>query len=211
MGTVRCAHCGASEEIALARSEVVAPDLIRPSDDAAADGTRCPKCRVPVGKREACPGCGLAVARMTGFAAAQRAEVPDSVHAAWDAVLERWDDQARHDTLVQQVAAAEAFAWAAGQYQEVRQRRPHDRIAERQLERVRRTAEAAMLASATVRESDKRPYRSTTTILVMMVVVLLAGGLYATFMRDTRGSGPRTTPVAPRGAGVPRSVHLQGR
>jgi general stress protein CsbA len=144
---------------------------------------------------------------MKGFAATQRAEVPDSVHAAWDAVLERWDDQARHDTLVQQVASAEAFAWAAGQYQDVRQRRPHDRIAQRQLERVRRTAEAAMLASATVRESDKRPYRSTTTILVMMVVVLLAGGLYATVMRDTRGSGPRTTPAAP----VPRSVHLQGR
>jgi hypothetical protein len=168
---------------------------------------RCPKCHSVVGARSACPSCGLAAARMKSFSADRDADIPHSLHASWRRVTEAWTEQPRHDAFVQATAAAGAFAWAAGQYQEARRRGTiatvDDPIAVRQLARVRRTAEAAMLASAAARPSDaKQPYRGATTILVMMVVVLIAGALYARFMRETRSPAGPVTPVlpAPRGA-----------
>jgi hypothetical protein len=199
---VTCAHCGAEATLPLA-----APSASSPASSSAAaddDPRRCPKCHAAVGERAACPGCGLAADRMAGFSTSRAAEIPEAVLAAWHATLAAWETQARHDAFVQAVAAAGSFAWAAGQYQEERRRRPGDAIATRQLERVRRTAEAAMLASAAVRQDQKTPYRSATAILVMLVVVLVAGALYATFMREPRAPGV-STPVVPvqRGARSP--------
>jgi hypothetical protein len=205
---VTCEHCGASATLAFGPPASAPPSRARTRSTAppptAEDVARCPKCDAIVGERAACPGCGLAAGRMASFSASRAAEVPESVRAAWHQALAAWSEQARHDAFVQAVAGSGSFAWAAGQYQEERRRRPGDTLAARQLERVRRTAEAAMLASAAVREDVKAPYRSTTAILVMMVVVLVAGALYATFMRDSRS--PRTvTPVVPvhRGASTP--------
>lgn len=168
---------------------------------------RCPKCRALVGSRAACPGCGLASSRMAGFASARDAEIPEAVRAAWSAVVaspEAWAEQARHDAFVQLVASASAFAWAAGQYQEIRRQRPDDAVAVRQLERVRRTAEAAMLATTTVREVKQSPYRSATAILVMLVVLLIAGAVYARFMREAQDPAHAITPVAPLRPGAQR-------
>ncbi len=195
---------------------------------------RCPKCHARVGSRPACPSCGLASARMASFAADRDADIPPSLHAAWKRVTEAWGEQPRHDAFVQAVAYAGAFAWAAGQYQDARRRgvgraadlgdgqgdaesaatqgvateviaAAHDAIAARQLERVRRTAEAAMLAGAAARRDDtKPPYRSATTILVMMVVVLIAGALYARFMREARAPAGPVTPVLPVSRGAAR-------
>lgn len=194
---VTCAHCGAQASLPLAAAS-------ERGERAADDVRRCPKCHAAVGERAACPGCGLAAERMAGFSASRAAEIPEEVRAAWHAALAGWEVQARHDAFVQAVAASGSFAWAAGQYQDERRRRPGDAVATRQLERVRRTAEAAMLASAAVRQDQKTPYRSATAILVMLVVVLVAGALYATFMRDTRAPGT-STPVVPvhRGARSP--------
>ncbi len=168
---------------------------------------RCPKCRALVGSRAACPGCGLASSRMAGFSSARDSEIPEAVRAAWSAVVsspEAWVEQARHDAFVQLVASASAFAWAAGQYQEIRRQRPDDAIAVRQLERVRRTAEAAMLATTTVREVKQSPYRSATAILVMLVVLLIAGAVYARFMREAQDPAHAVTPVAPLRPGAQR-------
>lgn len=197
---VTCQHCGASAPVPLATpapAAIAAP----PAATAAAAlpapaADRCPKCHAEIGSRDACPGCGLAASRMAGFASSRAALVPEAALAAWEAVLAGWDTQARHDAFIQAVAAAGVFAWAAGQYQEARRQRAGDPIATRQLERVRRTAEAAMLASAAVRRDEKAPYRSAIAILVMMVVVLVAGALYARFMRDTRPPGTGA-PVVP--------------
>jgi len=206
---VTCVRCGAVEQVPLAKpattsaisaSEPGASDDAAPSKAPLPGERRCPKCEALVGDRAACPSCGLASSRMASFSASREGDIPDPVRAAWDAVTESpeaWASQARHDAFVQLVAAAAVFAWAAGQYQEIRRRRPDDAIALRQLERVRRTAEASMLATTTVRDVKQSPYRSATAILVMLVVVLVAGALYATFMREARSPASTITPVAP--------------
>lgn len=222
---VACARCGVAAPVPIAKAAPVDATVEQSAEPAPAerDGSqssqsshisglltverRCPKCDALVGGRAACPGCGLASSRMAGFSASRDADVPDSVRAAWAAVTESpemWAVQARHDAFVQLVAASSVFAWAAGQYQDVRRRRPDDAIATRQLERVRRTAEASMLATTTVREVKQSPYRSATAILVMLVVVLVAGALYATFMREARSPANTITPVAPLRPGAHR-------
>lgn len=193
---VRCSRCGMSEAVVAA----AALEAVAVADPAA---PRCPKCHGRYGDRAACPGCGLAVARMAGFALARAEDVPDPVRAAWQAVLANWDQQSLHDAFVQRVAGAGVFAWGAGQYQDMQRQRPDNPIAQRQLDRVRRTAEAAMLASAAVRDVDKRPYRGATAVLIMMIVVLIAGALYAALMRDSSTGGAAATNPA---AG-PRKLH----
>lgn len=218
---MRCAKCGAEAAVAVARpSRNRTPSGVLPPLDPAlaADDPReisglltverrCPKCRALVGSRPACPGCGLASARMAGFAAVRDAEIPEAVREAWAGLLaspEAWAEQGRHDAFVQLVAADQLFAWAAGQYQEIRLQRPEDAVALRQLDRVRRTAEAAMLASAAVREVKQSPYRSATAILVMLVVLLIAGAVYARFMREANDPALTVTPVAPLRPGAQR-------
>lgn len=218
-----CAHCGVAAQLSVTRANATdaaagllfasttaasptASSTAAASADAAPNtAPRCPKCHAVVGERAACPGCGLAAARMAGFSAARAASIPAELRASWKRATDSWQDQARHDAFVQVAVNAGAYAWAAGQYQDVRRQRPDDAIARRQLERVRRTAEAAMLASAAVRQEQKTPYRSATAILVMLVVVLMAGALYATFMRETRtpATGP-AMPVMPLRSGPAR-------
>ncbi len=193
----RCRHCGAKERV------VIAP-AAPPEGELEGDAEpRCPKCQTPVGQRRACPTCGLAAERMATFAAARDVASP-ALEACWQAALDAWTEQARHDAFVQAAAGAGAFAFAAGKYQEATRARPDDPIAPRQLARVRRTAEAAMLASAQVRHVEQKPYRSATAVLVLLVVALVAGGVYATFLRNTRGVAgaevaPRPVAPAPRG------------
>lgn len=220
-----CAHCGVAAQVSVTRDNTTAdaagllfsspasPPPASSSDPAPDAGPRCPKCHAVVAERAACPGCGLAAARMASWVAERAAAIPAELRASWGRVVESWQDQPRHDAFVQAAVNAGAYAWAAGQYQDALRQRPAAAgaadpiapIARRQLERVRRTAEAAMLASAAVRQEQKAPYRSATTILVMLVVVLVAGALYATFMRETRNpaAGP-AMPVMPLRSGPAR-------
>lgn len=193
--TVRCQHCGARAE--LASPGALAPEGASRADAAPDDGARCPKCRAAYGQRTACPGCGLAVARMAGFSAAQFADVPEALRQAWADVEASWDDQAQHDGFVQAVASSGAFAWGAGKYQDVCRQRPDDALAARQLARVRRTAEAAMLASAEVRPVVRAPYRNATAVLILLVLVLGAGTMYTTILRSPKAQLGTTRPAAP--------------
>jgi hypothetical protein len=194
-----CAVCAHAMTVALA-----APDG-REAGDA-----RCPKCGAPRRGDAACAGCGLAAARMADFAEARDASVPGPVHEAWAHAAAAWEDPARHDELLRQVASRNCYAWAAGRY---RARLP-DAIAERQLDRLRRAAEATLLATATVRpDAEMRPYRVTRGVLAFLIAVIAAGLLYATVIREppgarTTGNGPVFGPPGAAGATGPGHAPL---
>jgi hypothetical protein len=73
--------------------------------------------------------------------------VHETLEAAWQRAVEQWDDPARHEVLIGLVAQHSAFAWAAAKYKA----RAGDPIADAQLERLRKSVTATMLATATVR------------------------------------------------------------
>ena len=153
----------------------------------------CPKCGATRrGDATACPGCGLASSRMADFVEAHEArEAPGPVRAAWARVADGWGDPARHDELLRQVAAHCCYAWAAGRYRT----RGGDPIAERQLDRLRRAAEATLLAGATVRrEAAATPYRATVVVLALLVATVVVGLVYAALVR-----APSDATIAPAG------------
>ena len=113
----------------------------------------------------------------------------DEVTAAWDRVVEDWDDPARHDALIGLVAQHNCFVWAAARYKE----RAGDPIADKQLERLRRAATATMLATATARPEASQPYRKTFLYFAFVVFILLATVLAAKLIIDNYGR-----PVPPK-------------
>ena len=141
------------------------------------DAPLCPKCGAPRrADATSCATCGLAAARMAAYTDAREAAVPDSVRAAWARVEEAWSEPARHDELLREAAAHNGYAWAAGRYRT----RGRDPIAARQLDRLRRAAEATLLASATARpDAAARPYRSVIGVLAVLIVVIAVGLVYA--------------------------------
>jgi hypothetical protein len=157
----------------------------------------CPKCGATRrGDAAACPACGLASSRMADFTEAHDAAVPEPVRAAWAGVAGAWSDPARHDELLRQVAAHRCYAWAAGRYRT----RGGDPIAERQLDRLRRAAEATLLAGATVRrDTAALPYRATVGVLAVLIAAVVVGLVYAALARAPSGAtiapaGPATGP-----------------
>jgi predicted RNA-binding Zn-ribbon protein involved in translation (DUF1610 family) len=187
----RCPACG----------HVTVAALAVPSSDAPA----CPKCGATRGvDSAACPGCGLAADRMAAYREAAEAAVAEPVRAAWTRATEAWTEQARHDELMRQAAAHDGYAWAAGRYRT----RIGDPVAARQLDRLRRAAEATLLASATVRpEAGRTPYRGPVGVLAVLIFLLVVGVVGATMLR---GSGARSAvpvdsvgPAGPAGRGAP--------
>jgi uncharacterized Zn finger protein (UPF0148 family) len=161
----------------------------------AVDAPACPKCGAPRrGEAAACPACGLAASRMASYTEERDAAVPESVRAAWQRAAEAWSDPARHDELLQQVAAHRCYAWAAAHYRA----RTGDPVAERQLDRLRRAAEATLLAGATVRpDATAGPYRATLGVLAILIAAIVIGVVYATLIRGPSGA------VAPAGVSAP--------
>jgi hypothetical protein len=161
----------------------------------------CPKCGATRrGDQAACPGCGLASARMASYTEAHEAAVPEPVRAAWVRVAEAWSDPARHDELLRQVATHRCYAWAAGRYRT----RAGDPIAERQLDRLCRAAEATLLAGATVRrETAAAPFRATVGVLALLIATVVVGLVYAALVRPP--SDATIAPAGPAPAGHPMS------
>ena len=164
--------------------------------DAPSDAPLCPKCGTPRrGEAAACASCGLDVARMAGYSAVRDAAVPVTVRDAWARTTLRWNEPAAHDELMQLVAAHNCYAWAAGRY---RTRGPNA-VAQRQLERLRRAAEATLLASATARaDAPSRPYRATRGVLAILILAVVVGLVYATVIRDNP-----MRPIPARGPAIP--------
>jgi hypothetical protein len=110
--------------------------------------------------------------------------IPDAVRAAWQGAVDAWDDPARHEAVIAQVAQYSCFAWAAARYKE----RGDDAIAASQLERLRRAAEATMLATATVRRDSKpSPYRATIALFIVLVLAAI-GALVVTMVLHDRAT-----------------------
>ena len=160
---------------------------------AASEAPLCPKCgSARRAGGSACAACGLAVERMAAYRDARDAAVPDAVREAWAHASEAWSESARHDELLRRVAAHNCYAWAAGRYRT----RSGDAIAARQLDRLRRAAEATLLASATARPDPvARPYRAAIGVLAILIVVIVVGLLYAVIRQPA--TAPALAPAAP--------------
>ena len=142
--SVTCTSCGAKSAAEL--HEAAAPATTIPLEKL------CPKCGVTRDpEAAACRGCGISTARMAGFTAERDAAVPDDVRAEWDTLVGAWNDPARHDAFLLSVSRSNRFAWAAGATATRRCLRPHDPVAPRQLDRLRRAGEATLFASASAR------------------------------------------------------------
>lgn len=191
-GDAVCAICSACGH---AMTVPVAPAVVAP----AAAAPVCSRCGATRhGDATACPGCGLVASRRADDREASEAAVPEPVRTAWARAAEAWSDAACHDELLRQVAAHRCYAWAAGRYRT----RGGDPIADRQLDRLRRTAEATLLAGATVRrDAAAPPYRAAVGVLALLIATVVVGLVYATLIR-----GPSGATIAPAGPGPPAPV-----
>lgn len=140
----------------------------------------CPKCGATP-TEVACPKCGLATDKMDAFARKLDADVPAAVRAAWDVLEapEAWDSDERHAAFMRIVVDENAFAWAAQQY---RTKKPDPR-AETMLARVRKAAEARLVASASARPEPKTIFHSVKILVGGAVVMVIALLLLLHFMR----------------------------
>jgi hypothetical protein len=129
---------------------------------------------------------------MEAFANETDEGVPEVLTKAWEHALEKWDDPARHDELIRLINQNDAYAWAARRYRT----RP-DEIGTRALERIRKSAEASLMATAMPRKTkEKSAYRATTMMMIALVLLAAGGLVYAMVIRD-RGATPTPPSVTP--------------
>jgi uncharacterized Zn finger protein (UPF0148 family) len=161
----------------------------------------CPKCGKPRDDtRTSCATCGLAHARMAAFEQARDA-VPEALTRAWQHALEGWDEKARHDELLRLVTHHDAYAWAAARYRERLRERAGDAVADRELARVRRAAEAALTVSAATRQAKTRePYRSSMAILALLMLAAIGGLVYAMVRKSEAPPASELRPPGSPGA-----------
>lgn len=106
--------------------------------------------------------------------------IPEPVQAAWDDVVAHWDDPAKHAKLLGLVAQHDAFAWGAARYKE----RAGDPVADKQLERLRSAAVAAMFAKSTRKKDESTPYRTTLVLLAALLLMLVLALVFATILHN---------------------------
>lgn len=158
---------------------------------------RCPKCQSDlVPGAAACPACGLAAEHFDAFERDPIASPPE-VTAAWETCGAAWDDDAAHERFRAAVAAAGAFAFAAGAYRQAARERPGDERAADGLMRVQRMAEAALLTRPLAVElsrdagpGGRRPFRGAALLLVALLLVAVLGVIAAFMIHATRGESP---------------------
>ncbi|MDB4953338.1 MAG: hypothetical protein JWO36_907 [Myxococcales bacterium] len=128
---------------------------------------------------------------MEAFTETRDAAVPEVVRTAWQRTLDGWSEPERHDELLRLVGQHSAYAWVAGRYRDAQREHPADTIGERQLDRVRRAAEATLFVSATPRpDKANKPYQSTVAILVVLVLLMAIGLGYALVRDNTTQAKP---------------------
>jgi len=193
-----CSACGHMMRVPEARGEAAGAAPVAQAGEASGEMSvepsgpsapqpSCPKCGLRYrGEATACPACGLSVARMAPYAevrdAAASISVPEVLQAAWACTIQDWHTAARHDEFLQLVAIHHAYAWAAGRYRT----RGHEPVAVRQLDRLRRAAEATLLAGATPRAgaSARTSARARRRVLALVITVIAAGALFAMGIAD---------------------------
>lgn len=130
---------------------------------------------------------------MAAFGSQLDAGVPDVARVAWDRVKAQWEDTAAHDELLRLTTLHGCYAWVAARYREVKADAgppfreagaARDAIAERQLDRIRRAAEVALLTSGAPRpDKGSKAYQSTKLMLGLVIVLIIIGLLYTTYQR----------------------------
>ncbi len=181
-----------------ARASVKLATVPPPMRGAAAKAPECPKCGTAIKLgAAACASCGLASARMATFKSERDQAVPAEIRTAWDAVIEKWTDDARHDALFALIAARGEYGWAAGRYREQARERIGDPVAPKQMDRIRRAIEATMVVSATTRETKQAsPYKNTAMLLALLLAVLIVGMAYM-FIKSHNASSSEAPPPPP--------------
>lgn len=111
------------------------------------------------------------------------------VEAAWQTLVDRWDDPAGHEAFMSLVAKHGAYAWAAARYKE----RAGDGLADKQLERIRKAATATMFATARTKPQEE-PYRRTIVIFAVLIVMLVIALVGVKLMHDAQ---PERAPSPP--------------
>lgn len=106
--------------------------------------------------------------------------IPDVVQNAWDAAVAQWDDPAKHTALLGLVAQHGCYAWAAGKYKE----RTGDAVADKQLERLRTSAVAAMMATGAKKKDETQPYRSTLIVFAALLLILVLGLVFVSIIKS---------------------------
>jgi hypothetical protein len=144
----------------------------------------------------ACPACGLAAGRFEAFERDPIASPPE-VTSAWLACGAAWQDDAAHERFRAAVAAAGAFAFAAGAYRQAARERPGDERAADGLLRVQRMAEAALLTRPVSVEvaraagpGGRGPFRGPALVLVVLLLVAVVGVIAAFMIQARRGEAP---------------------
>ncbi len=99
--------------------------------------------------------------------------VAEAVKAAWDQVVAHWAEPKRHEALLGLVATYNCYAWVAGRYRE----RAGDPIAELQLDRIRKAATFALLATASKRP-DTTKHGGRIAVLVVLLIVCAVCGVF---------------------------------
>lgn len=135
--------------------------------------------------------------------------VPSSVRAAWDVVVEHWDDPKAHDVIFALTAEHQTYAWTAARYREARASRPAG-ATEPHLDRVRKAAEAALFVTATATRTKQRtPYASSILVLALVMFMILVGLMYAKFMKGRASQEAEPTTI--NSAGSPAAAPTQVR
>lgn len=154
---------------------------------------------------------------MASFSSNLDSVVPDVARSAWERVEAAWEDPAAHDELLRLTTLHGCYAWAAARYRDRRGEAgppfreigdARDPIAERQLDRIRRAAEVALLTSGAPRpERGRTPYKSTKLLLVVVIIMIVIGLAYAMYQQMKPQQAPATRrPVPTRPTPPPAQV-----
>jgi hypothetical protein len=115
--------------------------------------------------------------------------VLEAVTAAWDKVSEDWQNQARHDALMQLAIEHDQLKWVAGKYRE----RKGDAIADAQLVKLTNAAVATMMASATSKRAKKdtdAPYKRALVWFLLLAVMVVFGLIALKLMASAHHPSP---------------------
>lgn len=188
-----CGRCGASGSVGALSP--IPPDGLPPppiaplssaqamvdEDPYAVPAGRCPKC--VAARPEAALNCAQCGLTFTNFVALEHRLKP-GLDRAWRLLLQKWEDPAMHDKLLQRAQAEEALPQVARLYQVRIARNDADAMARRGREELLKRAMAT--ATVTARTEAARPpvNRKTlwltllggTVLLLVLLMGLLAAG-----------------------------------
>jgi uncharacterized Zn finger protein (UPF0148 family) len=199
-----CSHCGKTIPADVLKQAETDDEVAMTTPIPTTKSKVCAKCSTPLRDgAEACPSCGLVVAKMASYAETE-AQVSEPIKAAWDSVMESWDDEARHDKLFRLVAEAGEYTWAATRYREQSRTRPADSITTKQQEKIKRALEATLLVSSTRKEkADATPYKGTVMLLGILIIMMVLGGVYM-FIKSKNTKTEDPPPPPPSGVVSPQ-------